>query len=146
MIFVLISVLAIAGFLLLSGALKQVASDCSPPPAPSPQILAFAQAIALAEGSDPSWNNPGDLTASFGFPTSGTVNSAGVLKFVNCVDGWSALYQQLSLIISGGSRYSLDQTIAAFGLGYSGGDPNWAKNVAAALGVPTDTQLGDILA
>lgn len=119
---------------------------CQPqPPAPTPQIGNVANAIAKAEGSNTDWNNPGDLTLSFGFPVAGIANSAGVLKFVNCADGWNALYQQLQLIISGGSRYSLSTSIADFGAGYSGGDPNWAKNVSAALGVSPDTPLGAVL-
>lgn len=118
---------------------------CDPPPAPSESILAMAKAIAVAEGSDPDWNNPGDLTLSFGFPTLGTANSAGVLKFQNCADGWQALYKQLEAIVNGNSRYSLSDTIASFGLGYSGGDSNWAVNVANELGVTPDTQLSDVL-
>lgn len=116
------------------------------PPAPSPQIAQVAQAIARAEGSPVEWNNPGDLTISFGYPTLGTANSAGVLKFTNAADGWNALYKQLLAIVNGGSRYTLQDTIATFGNGYSGGDPNWAVNVASFLGVTPDTPLGDILA
>lgn len=120
-------------------------SNCAQPPAPSSAIAAFAAAIAVAEGSNPDWNNPGDLTASFGYSTSGPVNSAGVLQFDNCEDGWQALYAQLSAIVRGGSRYTLNDTIASFGIGYSGGDPNWAKNVANALGVDPNTQLSEVL-
>lgn len=137
----IIVILALAGFLLLA---NPTGSDIPAPP--SPQVGAVAQAIAKAENSNPDWNNPGSLTISFGYPTSGVGNSAGVLIFNSAVDGWNALYKQLEAIIHGQSRYTLDTTITSFGLGYSGGDPNWAINVASALGVSPDTQLGDILA
>lgn len=120
---------------------------CGPQPAPpSLGVGNMAAAIAQAEGSNPAWNNPGDLTLSFGFPVSGVMNSAGVLAFQNCNDGWNALYKQLLAIVNGSSRYSLDDTIATFGQGYSGGDPNWAANVSAALGVSADTPLRNVLA
>ena len=147
MIVIVILLLGAAVLLLFGAASNMSKTNCPPPPAPSPQILAMAQAIQVAEGSPAEWNNPGDLTASFGYPTNGTGNSAGVLIFVNCEDGWNALYKQLEAIVNcTSSHYSTDQTLAQMGLTYSGGDPNWAKNVAASLGVSTDTQLGDILA
>lgn len=149
MIAILAALLGIA-LILIIGASQTVkasnAAGCPPPPAPSPQILQMAQAIATAENSPVAWNNPGSLTASFGYPTSGTGNSAGVLMFTNCADGWNALYKQLSAIVNGQSRYTLSDTLTSMGIVYSGGDPNWAKNVGAALGVSPDTQLGDILA
>lgn len=140
---ILLIVLAAVAAWLLGGLMNR--PNTPQPPAPSPQIAALAAAIAVAEGSDPDWNNPGDLTISFGYPTNGVANSAGVLKFANGTDGWNALYRQLSAIVNGTSRYTLDTTLAAFGLGYSGGDPNWAKNVGNELGVSPDTTLGDIL-
>lgn len=142
MILIIAIVLAAAVFL-LGGTLST--SHGPQPPAPSPAIAALAAAIATAEGSNPEWNNPGDLTKSFGFATAGVANSAGVLKFQSSADGWNALYKQIELIISGGSHWSLSTTLADFGLGYSGGDPNWSKNVANSLGVTPDAQLGDIL-
>jgi hypothetical protein len=142
MMYLIYSLLAIAAIYLLG---VNLSSSGNQPPAPSPAIFAVAKAIAAAEGSNPDWNNPGDLTASFGFPTSGTVNDAGVLKFNSSADGWNALYKQLESIVNGSSRYSLEDTIASFGLGYSGGDTNWAVNVANALGVTPDTQLSDVL-
>lgn len=126
------------GYMLLGETLSR-------PTAPSPQIDAMALAIQKAEGSKSSWNNPGDLTKSFGFATTGVANSAGVLIFATSDDGWNALYAQLSAIVNGNSHYTLDTTLADFGSGYSGGDPNWAVNVANALGVGTDATLGDVL-
>lgn len=142
-------VAGMAALVLGGGAIVSTTTSkrgCTPqPPAPSPGIGAMANAIAFAENSNPAWNNPGDLTTSFGFATAGVVNSAGVLSFASCADGWNALYAQLQLIISGGSRYSLDTPIALFGYGYSGGDPNWATNVSAQLGVSPDTPLRNVL-
>lgn len=131
-----------AGFLGVLGVTKLGTNQ---PDAPSPAILAVANAIALAEGSPAEWNNPGDLTISFGYPTVGVANSAGVLKFQNITDGWNALYKQLSAIVNGSSRYSLNDSLATFGIGYSGGDPNWSANVAKALGVDPGASLGSIL-
>jgi hypothetical protein len=141
-----IILIAAAIILLLGGAMSRT-PNCPQPPAPSQEIFDLASAIAVAEGSDPDWNNPGDLTYAFGYPTLGTANSAGVLKFQNCADGWYALYHQLGLIVSGGSMYTLDTTLADFGMKYSGGDPNWATNVAKALGggITPGNSLGDIL-
>ena len=144
MILVVLILLA-ALFLLGANHLGGNTPACPQPPAPSPQIGAMAAAIARAEGSPTEWNNPGDLTAAFGYPTEGTANSAGVLKFRNCVDGWNALYKQLSLIVNGESRYTLDTTLADFGMAYSGNDPNWARNVASILGVNQSATLGEIL-
>ena len=140
---VIIALILIAAIYLF-GSVQMTGTDR--PPAPTPQIDKMALAIANAEGSPADWNNPGDLTIAFGYPTLGTMNSAGVLKFATSADGWNALYHQLSLIVSGGSRYTLSDTIGTFGNGYSGGDPNWAVNVANYLGVTTDTPLGDVLA
>lgn len=141
--------IAIIAFLLLSAALllggNLLHENANAPTPPTPAIGSLANAIALAEGSNPAWNNPGDLTISFGYPTSGAVNSAGVLQFVNPHDGWNALYKQLLAIQNGNSRYKLTDTLADFGMGYSGGDPNWAVNVASALGIDPSTQLGEIL-
>jgi hypothetical protein len=143
MMLLVIILIALAGFFLFGTGMSN--TNCPQPPAPSPQIFSVAAAIALAEGSNPEWNNPGDLTISFGYPTDGIVNSAGVLKFQNCEDGWNALYKQLSAIVNGNSRYSLDITLSMFGEGYSGGNPDWAVNVARALGVSENTTLGEIL-
>jgi hypothetical protein len=110
-------------------------------------VDALAQAIASAENSNTAWNNPGDLTQSFGFATNGTVNSAGVLQFATSAGGWNALYAQIQAILDGTSRYSLDTSISDFASGYTGGDnaAGWAATVAGALGVSTDTTLGQVL-
>ena len=56
----------------------------------SDSVVKFANAIKVAEGSNPLWNNPGDLKFADGYPTHGFANSEGVLLFNNAEDGWNA--------------------------------------------------------
>ena len=110
-------------------------------------VVKLAKAIAKAEGSNPAWNNPGDLTGidRGSFPVTGVVNQEGVWKFLNPEDGWNALYMKVNRMLAGKSAvYSLDMTLDQVGIRYSGGDFNWAKNVAAALGVPESTTLREL--
>lgn len=108
-------------------------------------------AIATAEGSleaHPDWNNPGDLTKSFGFSNSGPQNSDGVLAFNTLADGWGALRAQLQLIADGGSHvYAASDSILDMGYKWAGESQGgaWASNVAAALGVDPSTPIGDFL-
>ena len=107
----------------------------------------FAAAIAVAEGSDPSWNNPGDLTGidAGSFQVLGKANSEGVWKFANLADGWQALYLKIYRIFSGRSVvYPLSMTLEEMGMKYSGGNPNWAINVAKEIGVPVSITLADL--
>jgi hypothetical protein len=110
-------------------------------------VIKLAMAIAVAEGSNPAWNNPGDLTGvdSGSFRTNGTANSEGVWLFDNADDGWSALFAIVDRWLRGKSVvYHLTMTLEQVGMKYSGGDPNWAKNVASSLGVPQTTTLADL--
>lgn len=108
-------------------------------------VLKLAAAITVAEGSKPEWNNPGDLTYSFGLPIVGVVNSEGVLHFVNKEDGEWVLLHECYLMLTGKSRvYQLDWTLEKTGLKYAHGNKDWAVNVARELGVPTSTTLGQI--
>jgi hypothetical protein len=111
-------------------------------------IKTFARAIAHAEGfgvpdAIPTIaNNPGDLALPGWTPTIG----AGIAIFDDVNEGWSRLYRQLGLILSGSSQvYNLDMSLAEMGMKYSGGDPNWAVNVAAYLGVSTDAPLWQVI-
>jgi hypothetical protein len=137
--------LVAAGLLWFLATTLGGAVSINKPQAPTMAIGLLADAIAKAEGSNPAWNNPGDLTKSFGYVTTGVANSDGVLIFLRLEDGWQALYKQLEAIISGNSHYTLSTTLADFGFGYSGGDRNWAVNVADALGVDPSVTLGSIL-
>jgi hypothetical protein len=114
-------------------------------------IIKLAQAIARAEGFYQGGtsvqsattipgraNNPGDLKA--GDVGYGDIN--GITIFGNATDGWTALYNQLIRIANRGSRYyTPDESFASFGNTWSGGDPNWAMNVSAALGASPDTSI-----
>lgn len=116
-------------------------------------VVRIAQAIAKAEGfgipgAIPTLaNNPGDLTAgdAGSFPTLGTMNEEGVIHFANLADGWTRLYVKVTRMLGGQSAvYPLTMTLEQVGLKYSGGDPNWATNVAAALGVSVTITLQEL--
>lgn len=110
-----------------------------------PAVLKLAKGISVAEGSNPTWANPGDMTISLGFPNFGPQNADGVLKFENVADGWHVLYHQCWLMLTGKSEvYHLTDTLAQVGLKYSNGDPAWGQNVADYLGVPETTTLAQI--
>ncbi len=123
-------------------------------PGSDPKVLALAEAIAAAEGFGIAGavptrsNNPGDLTLSFGFSTSGKANSAGVLIFNSVNDGWSALYKQVALMLYGGSSvYSPQMTFLDVAAKYTGGDnaEQWALLVAGSVGLSITSTLNDYL-
>src|SRR5215469_16040434 len=109
----------------------------------------FAAAIAAAEGFNTpgsipaTHNNPGDLVNWPGVPA----DANGYSIFATAADGWNALQEQLDLILNGGSAYyNPEMSIAQMGSIWSGGDPNWALNVAAYLGTTTNVMIGGLLA
>lgn len=117
-------------------------------------ILKFSRAIAKEEGfyvpnSAPQRaHNPGDLTddGNVGFGTIETKgpNGAKITIYGSDDDGWRALHRKVRRMLSGASStYTLDMTILQVAMKYSG-DPVWARNVAAALGVQTETTLAEI--
>jgi hypothetical protein len=96
----------------------------------------FARAVAKAEGAKPELNNPGDIKDS----------SGQIAQFGSMEEGERRLRGQLRAMVSGSSAYyKPDMTLAQAGLIYSGGDPNWSKNVAKELGVTEDTKLADLI-
>lgn len=106
----------------------------------------FARAIASAEGygipgAVPTVaNNPGDLKLG------GDTMNGGISIFASVEEGWSKLYRQLALIVSGSSNYyNLDMSIAEMGRIYAGGDENWSTNVARYLGVSRDAKLWEVI-
>ena len=109
--------------------------------------------IARAEGfgvpgSIPSRaNNPGDLTRSLGYDTTGeTLGSAGIVIFVDVPNGWAALEEQLTLIQNGGSIHKLTDTLLQFAQGYTTTDQEaWANNVSQAIGLDPSATLSDAL-
>lgn len=108
------------------------------------KMVQLAQAIATAEGSAPSANNPGSI--ALGNQGNGVLNSAGVTIFATIDAGVAALFHELNLVFTGRSAYmNTNMTIQEFAAKYTGGDAaaSWAANVARALGVTTDTTLAD---
>jgi len=71
-----------------------------------------------------------------------------ITLFPSADAGWSALYRQLMLILSGQSSYYYpDMTIAQMGRIWTTTEQEpWSTNVATFLGVPTSTPLWQVLA
>jgi len=120
--------------------------------APTPTVQ-LAQAIAKAEGFytrgtiPQRCHNPGDLKTITGYRYPG---QAGVCKgmharFRSNADGWRALEHQLSKIIDGTSRYSVNMTLRQVSKRYAGNSRVWMDNVARNLGVTPNTCLFEIL-
>jgi hypothetical protein len=139
---------AIIGIALLSETEGDANSGSVPDP-PNAAVGAIANAIATAEGyftgagSIPfDQNNPGDLTD--GADTYGA-NDSGITIFPTVEAGWQALYAKIQNILDGNSDvYDADSPLSVIGNLWSGGDPNWASNVASSLGVSTDSSLSDV--
>ena len=117
-------------------------------------IEKFCKAIAEAEGfgkPGPTLcaNNPGNLTddgdVGHGFVQTHGAHGAKITIYATPTDGWGALYKKVRRMLSGASHtYTLDLTVMEVALKWSG-DPNWARNVAAVLGVDTRTTLATLV-
>jgi hypothetical protein len=113
-------------------------------------IQRFGRAIARQEGFyitgsiSQRANNPGDLK----IPNMPTLPGTSITLFPSADAGWSALYRQLMLILSGqSSHYYPDMTIAQMGRIWTTTEQEpWSTNVATFLGVPTSTPLWQVLA
>jgi hypothetical protein len=122
-----------------AGAESDLASDLSMVSgvAPSQAVQNFAAAIAFAEGF---WDiNENELTGNLPNINNnpGDIESGGSLNtYATTDEGWAALYAQLTLIATGGSRvydYSTD-TIGSMAAKWTATDPDgWASNVCAFL-------------
>lgn len=149
LIFALIAVVAVAIYLVLQGDSGGSCTAGLTPGGNAGQqqagVLAFAQAIAVAENVAPAHNNPGALSSLAG--GTGTFG-AGLAVFASCADGWNALYRQLNLIISGGSsQYWLDMSVQEMAQVWTATNPTgWARTVANQLGISVDQNIGDVLA
>jgi hypothetical protein len=105
--------------------------------------IAFAEGWYVAGSRSQRNNNPGDLTYSFGFPTTG--NDGPFPIFATAAAGLAALNKQVSEMFDGSSQnFNPSMSIAQVGQVYAGGDPNWANNVASRLGVTPDTLLSQL--
>jgi hypothetical protein len=120
---------------------------------PDSLIQAFATAIAKAEGfyvdgSVPQRaKNPGDLTddgdVGNGFIETSGPMGAKITIYSTVEDGWAALVKKVARMLNGASHvYTLDMTILEVGIKYAGSS-EWARNVAATLGVRTASTLAD---
>ena len=151
-----------------SGTGGATSGSASTPPAVSPQgtiapvtasttptVVTFAQAIAQEEGFDVPGsipnrnNNPGDLRPPNGAGNYWAgqigVDSDGFAVFGTSDAGWNALYTNLNTHIGNNPTQTLADYIAQYAPANDGNDPtSYADNVAAALGVDSSDQLGDI--
>jgi hypothetical protein len=120
------------------------------------KIDLLARAIATAEGFFSNnanviprrAHNPGDLTRSFGQPTTGIANAEGVLDFSTDSAGWSALKGEVTGMLTGASHvYAPSMTLRQVAAKYTGGDADgsWATNAARVLGISPDQTLQDFL-
>lgn len=115
-----------------------------------PSVVAFAKAIAKAEGfgvpgAIPTLaNNPGDLVIP---GWAGMKLGAGISVFSSVNEGWDRLYKQLNLILQGRSaEYSLNDTIESTARKWTETDPTtWALIVSSSLEVQSNRTLGDLL-
>ena len=102
--------------------------------------IAFAREEGwFVKGSIPQLcSNPGDL--ELGDIGYGVIK--GKTVFANAILGWQALYEQINRMLSGTDPlWPPTMTLAEAGMRYSGGDPQWAINVALELGVPETATL-----
>ena len=115
----------------------------------NPVVERIARAIAFAEGFYKAGSlpqrahNPGSLM--LGDQGFGMID--GKTIFPTDLAGWSALYRQVEMMLSGTSKfYNAGMTILEVARIYTGGDSpeTWAVNVSKNLGVSTQTQLVDI--
>lgn len=136
-------VLLIVGILLLiSGGVAVVMGE-------KKIIERIAQAIAYAEGwgvqnSRPHRNhNPGNITRDI---TGKSIGVDGIYRvYATDADGWEALEKQVSLMFGGSKIYQPSMTIAEMANKYTTTQQaDWARNVAAQLGVSTATKLSEI--
>jgi hypothetical protein len=153
-----IATVAIVGFLIwrrkpIATVTTSEAFDLSsiggPVTYPAP-IKRFAEAIARAEGfyvagSIPQRaHNPGDLKMpNWTGPTLGS----GISVFQSDGAGWSALYRQLWIIVTGSSgNYYLDMSIEQMAAKWTATEQSaWARNVAGFLAVDPSVSLVSVL-
>jgi len=136
--------LFVAFFILAGGGLAMASGNISV------QIDKLADAIAFAEGfyvagSRPQRNNnPGDLTLSLGFPTTGMDDIYVIFATIEA--GWAALKKQVELMLTNQSRiYTSNMTIFEVAQHYTTTDVStWAANVAARLGVSPFSKISEI--
>ena len=113
-------------------------------------IQTLVNGIITQENAAPSLNNPGNLMYA-GQPGA-TLGPNGLAQFDSYADGLQALFNQIGLYEDGtcAACGGQPQTIAGMTSIYApasvpGNNPTiYANNLAAALGVPSDTLLSDV--
>jgi len=91
------------------------------------------EAIRRAEGAKPELNNPGNLV---------DFNTGEIKQYDTYEEGEAALKEQLERIANGDHpNIKPDMSLRDAGLVYSGGDPNWSKNVSKIMHVPEDVPI-----
>jgi hypothetical protein len=121
----------------------------------SPELVKkVAEAIAVAEGygkpgPTQQANNPGNLArgdVGCGCIQTGGPHGALITKYANAAEGWTALTNQVGMMLNGKSHvYSINMSIAEVAQKWCG-DPNWAFNVARCLEVNPLTTLAELIA
>jgi hypothetical protein len=150
MIYFVVAAIALVAFAVVNFQSNSASTDSSGgiPSPPNAVVGAIANAIATAEGYFSGsgavpfdQNNPGDLTD---YADLYGANSNGITIFPTLAAGWNALYEKIENILSGNSAtYSADSSIADIGSTWANDAGEWASNVAASLGISTDTTLGE---
>ena len=130
----------IVGLFLTGTALGQVAQ-------PSPQVYAFAHAIARAEGfyikgSIPNrCHNAGDLKGTK-FPGEVGLCKGGHARFANAEYGWQALYAQVEKMTDGTGRvYHPSMTFREVAQKYAGNSKPWVRIITTMLEVTPDESI-----
>jgi hypothetical protein len=143
------AVLILAAILLLGVAATSAASTGNGG-ARSRSFLAFAEAIATAEG----FGVPGAIPTVRNNPGNLKLTGDQITTFATAEDGWAALYRQLELMRDDrSSYYRPTMTIAQAGQIWVGSDPAgpWVNNVVRSMqqdgyNVSGLTTLADVLA
>lgn len=139
-------ILAAAGVLAFGMAIRKAT------PASELAVSAIARAIGTAEGffkpgARPQRNNnPGNLTMNIGAAPKAVGRDGMYLVYLTAEDGWTALEEQVRMMLDGRSRiYNRELTIAQVAQKWTTTDQApWARIVSGELGVSPDTKLKDI--
>jgi hypothetical protein len=88
-------------------------------------------------------NNPGDLERDL--TGKGVGLDGPYVIYATAQDGRAALEHQVRLMFAGSHIYKPSMTISEVSRHYTATDPEtWARNVAAHLGVTTETRLNEL--
>lgn len=106
------------------------------------QVQRIAQAISVAEG----YGKPGEIPTVRNNPGNIRDPSGAIGTYATNEDGWEALYRQVRAMLVPSSLYDPSWPLTEIARVYTGESAymNWANNVAAVLGVSTDTPFGEL--